>query len=752
MRKLKFVKDGKKDLGAFSWEELLTEESKVDGMKNVRFNLSDEGLSHAIMFDYDKCDLGSEDTGLMDAAQSILGDVIIIQVATGCGYHLYIPVNQGVEKGEFDRFRDDWKAVADEIAEKAGVDAEVDKNVFRDGMYGRVPNSVNSKNGAVVRLVGSTEGDIIETLDEILRPSKKVKKVVKTFDKKHLGYYNPAEFCGFIKYCRNNNDKLPYDMWKEAMIILGHVGDRDTAMEISSGHEDFSEEEVDRWVNGKKYPSSCQKVATQFADITDGACYDCPHSGRGSCPSYVSGVLPTPSASRGFHGCTKDGDINPHYVHVDDVVNEWYNRHRGRVLFDGAYLYKYTGKCWTNLGGITSPGKNFPRELLQDLKTIPTYGVSDYKLIEGLMKTMAYSTDAEWCNPDHFNPENYLNFTNGLYNIDTDVLSPHSPKDMMLEIQSLEYDPDAECPAWEDWLYSVIDADSVKLLQTFFGLAISNVPSDEYQQFLWLEGVSGTGKSTVMKVLSELITPSRYHAMDASSVKMKEGGVTWDFRGKSALLFDDFKCIPSPSYSMQWETFVTKFTTAFEVGVRELYTKLFHTTPKCTLIFCSNDPPPITSEESGALRRMRQIMFYAKPEVAKLDFRDQFKSEMSGILNWALDGLDEYRQTREIPKGREEKLAEEEAKRGIGDLYARFVREHLEFDINSHSFITTEGLYNAFIARTGAKKEEISLKSFGRLITPRISSEFRVPLSAYKTRVDDKHGFRGMRFKKGGKR
>ena len=758
LRRYRFTGKSRQDLGPFDWPMLAHSPIKSN-QRDVRFGLFDQvDTNHnhpctaAIMFDFDDVAYPAG-IGLMDSVAAIIGRREMYQVFTGNGFHIYVPLDNGFDPDAVQFYRDSYRDIAEAIWDKHGLlEGKVDTQVFQGTIYGRMPGGYNSKNGVIVRYVGGMLGHRTKNLDEILTISDlEIKERDTTIASTMGNTYKPAEFCGFIKYCVNNKDNLTYDIWRQAMLILGYAGDSETAHLISRDHPKYNEVEVNGFFgeNADKYLVNCATIAQDIAPITDGACHSCPHHNTGSCPSLVTGVIPTPSVKTGFHGVSKEGAINRNKVIVEDMVSHWININNGKIMREGNTLYRWADTHWEIINGISCGPKYFPLQIMKELQQLALHPPRNAKILQEMLSTVNMGTDIppadglDWDNP------RYINFANGVYDLDEDILHDHAPDYHLLGMHDLSYDPEADCPEWRGWLDRALDKDSAQLLQVFFGLALANVPSEQYQQFLWMEGVSGTGKSTVYKVLSDLIGKGRSLFLEASAIHTKESGYSFDFRGKTALIFDDFKPSSSPRYANQWESFCTQFTTAFDVGIRIMQTNTFNVPPKCTLFFTSNGPPPITHDETGILRRIRVIRFYKKPLNIDLDFREKFVQEMPGIINWALDGLDVYREQRAIPMRKEEEAVKELLGDAVEDKFSKFIRTSVVYSkLNS---VSATKIFNIFLARTGADEASISHKKFANEMMNRIPSHFRKPLSHFKRRTSAGVMYTNIDIRKGGK-
>ena len=93
---------------------------------------------------------------------------------------------------------------------------------------------------------------------------------------------------------------------------------------------------------------------------------------------------------------------------------------------------------------------------------------------------------------------------NGTYDLILHTLQPHNPEDRLLTKLSIEYDPEAKCPRWIQFLDEVIpDEDDRDTLQEFFGYLLD--PRNSYQKMLMLIGPKQSGKSTILRVIEGLL-------------------------------------------------------------------------------------------------------------------------------------------------------------------------------------------------------------------------------------------------------
>jgi putative DNA primase/helicase len=78
-----------------------------------------------------------------------------------------------------------------------------------------------------------------------------------------------------------------------------------------------------------------------------------------------------------------------------------------------------------------------------------------------------------------------INSRNGILNLDTKELIPHSQGELHLKQVNASYDTDAHCPRWIKFLYEIFeDADLVKYVHTALGYSMMGL-TKEHLFFIW---------------------------------------------------------------------------------------------------------------------------------------------------------------------------------------------------------------------------------------------------------------------------
>lgn len=127
------------------------------------------------------------------------------------------------------------------------------------------------------------------------------------------------------------------------------------------------------------------------------------------------------------------------------------------------------------------------------------------------------------------NNEDIINFQDGLYNIKTNELLPHTP-DILSTIQiPAKYEDiknaPADAPVFFDYMMTLCDDDieTFELLMQCLGVAISNVYAYRTKKSLFLVGQGNTGKSQLKRLAEYLVGYNNVSNIDLKKVNDKHG-------------------------------------------------------------------------------------------------------------------------------------------------------------------------------------------------------------------------------------
>jgi len=266
----------------------------------------------------------------------------------------------------------------------------------------------------------------------------------------------------------------------------------------------------------------------------------------------------------------------------------------------------------------------------------------------------------------------YLNLENGVIDLSSGELMEHSPEYLFTSKVPIEYDPEETCPKWESFLNMVLEEGSREALQMMFGECLTFRPCSK--MFL-LYGASATGKSTVLKVL-EMLVGSENVAHEGLYALC--GGDQWAIArlfGKKVNIAAE---LTGKVPNIEILKALTSGTDTVSGAVKYKDSIDFVNTAK--LVFGMNKIPKLPATES-VMRRLVMIPFVKViPEDERIEGYAEkvLKEELSGILNWALEGL---RMLEE--KGYPEESYETKAERfeRVSNSVETFANEYLIEDI-----------------------------------------------------------------------
>jgi len=284
-----------------------------------------------------------------------------------------------------------------------------------------------------------------------------------------------------------------------------------------------------------------------------------------------------------------------------------------------------------------------------------------------------------------------LHCSNGLLDMVTGDLRAPLPTDYLLLRTCVNWDEDATCPWWEDFIHSVFkgadDEDAmVDFMQELFGYSISGHISEQ-KVFCHSAGGSN-GKSKVMQALMTI--SGNYSTMldqDNSMARRTSGGSYGGASGASGRgvggggspgaagkAFERFGAmiegrriaiIDDIESNTTWNEGFIKMLTAPTVRARAEYEQSREAPNRVAVHMGLNRMPTPETENDGLLRRLCLVPYPNKFEPIssvsdKIDKMTKLESE--GILRWAVEGYRRFKEQGGLMYPEETLLAVEEYK------------------------------------------------------------------------------------------
>ena len=224
---------------------------------------------------------------------------------------------------------------------------------------------------------------------------------------------------------------------------------------------------------------------------------------------------------------------------------------------------------------------------------------------------------------------------NGLLDIVNRELLPPSPAFYSFNNTGIVYDPEADDPeTWLHFLDSSLDKESQLLLQQWMGYCL--VQDTRLQKMLMVVGKPGSGKGTAMEILQRLVGKSACCSMHID--KLGEQFALENALGKSLMLFPDAR--QNAKFDLKGSALSTILSIT---GEDPIYIDRKHivsvTKPLNTrIVIVSNDVMQLTDRSKALSRRMLWIKFPGHTGEADPYLKRKLFTELSGILNWAIEG------------------------------------------------------------------------------------------------------------------
>lgn len=227
----------------------------------------------------------------------------------------------------------------------------------------------------------------------------------------------------------------------------------------------------------------------------------------------------------------------------------------------------------------------------------------------------------------------YLNLRNGILNIKSGSLEDHR-KDIFSSIQlPINFDPDAKCPRWEQFLCEVMEDDSlVKILQEFTGLCL--IPETRFEKCLLLYGEGSNGKSTFIKILQHIFGRQNY-----STISMTKLDSDFHRAGLVDKLLNI--CGELEIKEVESSAYFKAITSGDNIDAAYKFKDVFSFRPFCRLIFACNELPRVKDRAHGFFRKLLIVPFNKtfSGTAADKHLEQKLITESDGIFVWALQGL-----------------------------------------------------------------------------------------------------------------
>ena len=288
-------------------------------------------------------------------------------------------------------------------------------------------------------------------------------------------------------------------------------------------------------------------------------------------------------------------------------------------------------------------------------------------------------------------------------------LIPHTPDYFTLVRLPYDYDPAGECPLWQAFLRDVMlkRVDYILLLQQWLGYLLR--PDLRLQKFLLCVGEGANGKTVFSEVVQSLAGIE-----NCSQVPIAR------FDNPFALIGTLGKILNVTTEGVGLieelaETTLKSFTSGDRMTFERKFRDAVSDVPTAKVMICTNDLPRFNDKSQAIWRRILLVPFNKTipDEVQIKDLAEQLKSELPGILDWAIEGLQNLNAAGRFTMPADSKVMLEEYRRDANPARTYLLENYQP--TNNGEYVLCETLYREYAAWCKDRNyHPLSDRSFGK--------------------------------------
>jgi len=357
---------------------------------------------------------------------------------------------------------------------------------------------------------------------------------------------------------------------------------------------------------------------------------------------------------------------------ISAYMAEWFlKKHEAFVMNDDLYIYE---------SGVYMKDERVFHE-------VATVALEEEFTTSRLRESLAYikNTVQRVVPEDVMNTRNWLNLLNGMLNLETLELKPHTSELKSIVQLSAAYDPEADCSVIDTFLNVVVPEDAITVVEEFVGYCL--IPTMRYEKSLVLHGEGGNGKGTLIAMITSMLGDKNVSNVSFQALTENRFATAQLF-GKMANLHADI-----PNKTIENTAQFKEVTSGDMIQAEEKHKNPFSFRNRAKLIYSANEPPTSKDNTEGFHRKLLIVPFPTKFTDGELR-QSLFTPEgLSGLLLRALQGMQRLQKQGKFTESETVK-ASMAAYRKQSNTAAHFLDENCSF--NDGEMTGKQVLYDAY--------------------------------------------------------
>jgi putative DNA primase/helicase len=241
------------------------------------------------------------------------------------------------------------------------------------------------------------------------------------------------------------------------------------------------------------------------------------------------------------------------------------------------------------------------------------------------------------------NDRGYITCANGVIELASGKLLPFTRERLATKMTDIVYDPNAQCPKWEAFLKMIMadNDEDIRWLQRAVGYTLTGY--GDAKMFTFLYGGGDNGKSTFLETLnilfSEYAQKSSFEALTAGTHGHEQKNTPFTARLKGArFVYTD----EVPEGAKLNSSLMKDLAGGDQLTAMAKYSDPIAFMPTHFFWIYGNHKPVIQDDSDALWGRIKLVKFGvtipAEMRRPMGKVLDEFRSEMPGILTWAVNG------------------------------------------------------------------------------------------------------------------